>query len=186
MKKLIFVFSLLFGAAVAVNAQDSTSTQDQSTQYRTDSTSTDSTSNDAAEPAQSNEAVQTDTASSASQDQSQSMDQPAPANEQPAVSSDNQPSPATQEQSDATVGQDEDADRTEITVAELPATITTQLESTDYSGWTVDKVYKKEKDGQTFYAVKLKQGNEMKKVKFDAQGNVVEEKDKDSKEKHDQ
>jgi hypothetical protein len=181
MKKLFFAFSLLFGAAVAVNAQDSTSTQDPSNQFRTDTTATepmDTTANEAEQP------VETDTTS---QDQS-SIDQPSPANEEPAVSSNSDSStpPATQDQP-AEGDQDEDADRVEITVAELPATVSTQLESSDYSGWTVDKVYKKEKDGQVFYSVKLKQGSEMKKVKFDAQGNVVEEKekDKDSK-KHDQ
>jgi hypothetical protein len=126
MKKLLFVFCLLFGAAVAVNAQDTTkaqdpitdttATQDQSDQYRTD------------------DADDMDLA--------------------------------------------DDKDRKEITVAELPAAISDKLQGQDYSGWIVDKVYSKEKDGETMYAVELKKDDEMKKVKFDAQGNVIKEKDK--------
>lgn len=117
MKKLLFAFSLLFGTAVAVNAQDTTSTsgQDQSEQYRSD-------------------------------DMSQNQ---------------------------------EDKDSQEISVAELPAAVQDQLQSQDYTGWAVEKATTKEKDGQTIYAVKLKQGTETKKVKFDAMGNVLEEKDKD-------
>jgi hypothetical protein len=118
MKKLLFAFCLLFGAAVAVNAQDQdTTTQEQSEQYRTD-------------------------------DMNQDQD---------------------------------DKDRKEIAVSELPATIQTQLQSQDYTGWTVSKAYSKEKDGQMMYAVELKQGDEIKKVKFDAQGNVIKEKDKKDK-----
>lgn len=119
MKKLLFAFSLLFGTAVAVNAQDTTSvsTQDQSEQYRTDDMN---------------------------QDQ-------------------------------------EDKDKKEISVAELPAAVQDQLQSQDYTGWAVAKAYSKEKDGETIYAVELKQGAETKKVKFDAMGNVLKEKDKEDK-----
>ena len=125
MKKLLFVFSLLFGAAVAVNAQDTTSvqqepqdtitTQEQSDEYRTDDTHD--------------------------------------------------------------MGQD-DMDRKEISVSALPTAVSDKLQSQDYSGWTVNKAYVKEKDGETKYAVELKRGDEMKKVKFDAQGNVIKEKEK--------
>jgi hypothetical protein len=124
MKKLLFAFTLLFGAAVAVNAQDTTSTttQDQSEQYRSDDMS-----------------------------------------------------------------QNQDDDSQEISVAELPAAVQDKLQSQDYTGWAVEKAMTKEKDGQTVYAVKLKQGNETKKIKFDAMGNVLEEKDKDkNKEDKDQ
>jgi hypothetical protein len=115
MKKLLFALCLLFGAAVAVNAQDSTSTQDQSSdQYRTDEMN---------------------------QDQ-------------------------------------DDKDKKEIAVSELPPAVSAQLQSQDYSGWTISKAFKKEKDGETIYAVELKNGDEMKKVKFDAQGNVLKEKEK--------
>lgn len=66
-----------------------------------------------------------------------------------------------------------------IAASELPAAIRTSLEGQDYSGWTVANSYKKEKDGQTFYVVELKNGAETKKVKFDAQGNKMKEKSKD-------
>jgi hypothetical protein len=116
MKKLLFALCLLFGAAVAVNAQDTTSTQDQSSdQYRTD---------------------------------------------------------------DMNQDQDDDKDKKEIAVSELPPAVSAQLQSQDYSGWTISKAFKKEKDGETIYAVELKNGDEMKKVKFDAQGNVLKEKEK--------
>ncbi len=184
MKKLVFVLSAVFGAAVAVNAQDTTSTQDPSTQFRTDTTSTDdlndmntdTTSLDNESQYRTDDQA-ADTTASAYQDQSasSSLDQPSPAGDDAASTSSStmyQPS------------QDQDDDREEISVAELPAQVSAQLESADYSAWTVDKVYKKEKDGQTFYSVKLKQGNETKKIKFDAQGNKVEDKDKDKN--HDQ
>jgi hypothetical protein len=69
----------------------------------------------------------------------------------------------------------DDKDRKEISVSELPTVITDKLQSADYSGWTVGKVYSKEKNGETMYKVELKQGDETKKVKFDAQGNVIPE-----------
>jgi hypothetical protein len=113
MKKVLFAFALLFGAAAAVNAQDTTQVQDQeqSTQY----------------------------------------------NDQ---------------------DQERDKDMTPIATSELPAAVRTSLESQDYSGWTVSNAFKKDKDGQTVYAVELKNGAETKKVKFDAQGNKLKEKDK--------
>lgn|SRR5690606_13026943 len=113
MKKLLFALCFMLGAAVAVQAQDTTSTQYQ---------------NDA----------------------------------------------MTQDQS-----QDDAADKQSIAISELPATVTSSLQTSDYSGWQINNAYKKEKDGETFYAVELKQGNETKMVKFDAQGNKVKEKDKD-------
>jgi hypothetical protein len=66
-----------------------------------------------------------------------------------------------------------------IAASELPAAVRTSLEGQDYSGWTVANSYKKEKDGQTFYVVELKNGAETKKVKFDAQGNKMDKKSKD-------
>lgn len=178
MRKLIFVLSAVFGAAVAVNAQDTTSTQDPSTQYRTDPSTTDDINADTTSLESTPETESqyrtddqaADTTSTSYQDQS-------------ASSSMGQPSPTGD---DAVSGQpsEDDMDREEISVAELPAAVSSQLESTDYAGWTVEEAYKKEKDGETFYAVKLKQGNETKKVKFDAQGNKVDKKDKDKH--HDQ
>ncbi|HYF67630.1 MAG TPA: hypothetical protein VD884_05820 [Ohtaekwangia sp.] len=116
MKKLLFALCFMFGAAVAVQAQDTTSTQ-----YQNDAMT---------------------------QDQSEDRDK---------------------------------GDKQSIAISELPATVTSSLETSDYSGWQINNAYKKEKGGETFYAVELKQGNETKMVKFDAQGNKVKEKDKDKK-----
>jgi len=66
-----------------------------------------------------------------------------------------------------------------VAASDLPAAITASLQSQDYSGWTVDKAYKKEKDGKTYYKVELKNGAESKTVKFDADGNMMKGKDKE-------
>jgi uncharacterized protein with beta-barrel porin domain len=66
-----------------------------------------------------------------------------------------------------------------IAATDLPAAVTASLQSQDYSGWTVSNAYKKEKDGKTIYKVELKNGEEMKTVKFDADGNKLKGKDKD-------
>lgn len=81
------------------------------------------------------------------------------------------PAPATE------MSQDQDGQA--IAASELPASIQSALQGQDYSGWTVGNAMKKEKDGKTFYAVELSNGAETKKVKFDADGNVVKEKDKE-------
>lgn len=65
-----------------------------------------------------------------------------------------------------------------IPVSELPALVQEQLKSPDYAGWTVVNAYKKEKSGKLFYAVELKNATETKWAKFDAQGNLVKEKEK--------
>jgi hypothetical protein len=76
--------------------------------------------------------------------------------------------------------QDQDyTDKDVIASSELPATIREQLQSQDYRGYTIDKAWRKTKDGETMYAVLLRSGNDKKKVKFDSQGNVLKEKDKD-------
>ncbi|HTE29059.1 MAG TPA: hypothetical protein VK666_01705 [Chryseolinea sp.] len=63
-----------------------------------------------------------------------------------------------------------------IAASELPKPIQDQLKGQDYSGWTIDKAYRKMKDGKTTFAVELKNGTDKKKVKFDEQGNVLKEK----------
>ena len=80
------------------------------------------------------------------------------------------PAPAPTEQSPDQEGQ-------AIAASELPASIQSALQGQDYTGWTVGNAMKKEKDGKTFYAVELSNGSETKKVKFDAEGNVVKEKE---------
>jgi hypothetical protein len=66
-----------------------------------------------------------------------------------------------------------------VATSDLPAAITASLESPDYSGWTVNNAYKKEKDGKTIYKVEMTKGSETKTVKFDADGNKLKSKDKD-------
>jgi hypothetical protein len=80
--------------------------------------------------------------------------------------------PATETQQDQDMGQ-------AIASSELPAPVQTALQGQDYTGWTVGNAYKKEKDGKTFYAIEMTKGSETKKVKFDADGNVVKEEDKE-------
>src|SRR5688572_20949522 len=83
-----------------------------------------------------------------------------------------QPAPSTEMQS-------QDQDKQAIATSELPASIQASLQGNDYSGWTVANAHKKEKEGKTFYAVELTKGSEKKMVKFDADGNIVKEKDKE-------
>lgn len=71
-------------------------------------------------------------------------------------------------------------DKERIATTELPALIQEQLRSSDFTSWTVEEAYRKEKEGKTMYAVELSNGSETKWVKFDAQGNKLKEKDKDS------
>ena len=65
-----------------------------------------------------------------------------------------------------------------ISTTELPAPIQEKLKGQDFSGWMISKAFKKDKDGQVVYAVELKNGAETKKVKFDADGNELKDKDK--------
>ena len=82
------------------------------------------------------------------------------------------PAPSTEYQ------QGQDKDMQSVAVTDLPANIQASLQGQDYSGWTVANAHKKEKDGKAMYVVELKNGAETKKVKFDADGNVVKEKEK--------
>lgn len=84
---------------------------------------------------------------------------------------------ATQSPPSSELSQDQDGQA--IAASELPASVQSALQGQDYSGWTVGNAMKKEKDGKTFYAVELSNGSETKKVKFDADGNIVDEKDKE-------
>lgn len=72
-----------------------------------------------------------------------------------------------------------DQDQQRISVSQLPEEVSSKLESQDYSGWTVDGAYtKQDSDHGQLYIVEMRQGNETKKVKFDAQGNEIDKKDK--------
>lgn len=82
----------------------------------------------------------------------------------------------TQDQTPAQEPKSDYSDKDAISATELPAPIQEKLRGQDYSGWMVSKAFKKDKDGKTVYAVEMKNGNDTKKVKFDAQGNVLKEK----------
>jgi hypothetical protein len=94
---------------------------------------------------------------------------------------------SAQEQDQTTPSQTEtstqDQEGQQVSISELPDGVTAQLESPDYSGWTVGTAYKKMDDQQNeIYVVELRQGTETKKVKFDSDGNKMEgdkHKDKD-------
>ena len=91
---------------------------------------------------------------------------------------DQQDQSATQSQTETQTPQDREGQQ--ISVSELPDAVTAQLESPDYSGWTVGTAHKKMDDQQNeIYVVELRQGTETKKVKFDRDGNKMEGKDKD-------
>jgi hypothetical protein len=80
------------------------------------------------------------------------------------------------------IAQDQDQDKQEIATSDLPANIQASLQGQDYSGWTVSKAFKKEKDGVTTYTVELSQGTEKTMVSFDADGNKIMDEEKKDKE----
>lgn len=89
-----------------------------------------------------------------------------------------QDQPATPSQTQPAQDQDQGQ---QIAISELPDAVTASLESQDYSGWTVGNAYKKT-DATTnadMFIVELKRGTETKKVKFDSEGNKLDEKKKD-------
>lgn len=100
------------------------------------------------------------------------------------VNAQQQDQPTTPDQTQSTtLAQDQEGQQ--IAVSELPDAVSAQLESDDYSGWTVGNVYKKtDENNMEIYVVELKQGTETKKVKFDKDGNKLEH-DKDKSEKAD-
>lgn len=70
---------------------------------------------------------------------------------------------------------DQDQDREEISISDLPDGVTAQLESSDYSGWTVGNAYKKTGEDQNeIFIVEMRQGTETKKIKFDKDGNKLD------------
>ena len=173
MKKLLFAVCMLFGVAVAASAQqqqDTTSTQNEpSTDYRTQEDPNSEMGQD--QPAQ-------DTETDVNQDTEPSQDTDATQQDTDASTTQE---PSTTSQDDAS----RDEDLEVVAVSDLPAIIRQSLEGQEYSGWTVTEAYKKEKDGKVFYKVKMQNGAETKKVKFDEQGNKIKEMDGDDKDHKD-
>src|SRR5688572_31014524 len=85
--------------------------------------------------------------------------------------------PAPAQPSTELQSEDQDKDKQPIATSELPANIQASLQGQDYSGWTVGSAFKHETEGKTFYSVELTKGDEKKMVKFDADGNIVKEKE---------
>jgi hypothetical protein len=84
----------------------------------------------------------------------------------------------------------EDQDRVQIQVSELPQPVQTKLQSQDYQGWVISSAFRKnwtdpnnaQATAQEIYIVELKNGADTKKLKFDKDGNEIEkDKDKDQK-----
>ena len=87
----------------------------------------------------------------------------------------------TRTQSETETSIQQDQEKQQISVSELPDGVTAQLESQDYSGWAVGNAYKKMDESQNeIFIVELRQGTETKKIKFDRDGNKL---DKDAKHK---
>ncbi len=89
-----------------------------------------------------------------------------------------QSSPSTQTE---TMDQPTDQDRQPIQASELPDAVRTQLQSQDYTGWTVAQAYRgthADASDQTktteAYIVELRNGAETKTVKFDKDGNELD------------
>lgn len=63
-------------------------------------------------------------------------------------------------------------DKEEVKVADLPYSVTSALNSDEYRGWIAEKAWKKKSDDGTTYYVKVKKGDETKKLKITEDGNV--------------
>lgn len=64
-------------------------------------------------------------------------------------------------------------DKVKIKPDELPEQVRESLNSNDYDGWEVSTAYRH--TDKEVYEVELKKGMEMKTVKFDKEGNKIEE-----------
>jgi hypothetical protein len=63
--------------------------------------------------------------------------------------------------------------KTKITVNDLPQAVKDVLASDKYKGWVVSEVYKVNSD-KPYYSIKLKMGQEKKKVNLDENGKEIE------------
>jgi hypothetical protein len=94
----------------------------------------------------------------------------------------------TQSPTQPTQATEQEQDRVQVQIGELPAPIKTSLESQDYSGWTVSSAFRTsqtdasdETKSMEVYVVELKNGAETKTVKFDKDGKKIEDEKKDQK-----
>jgi hypothetical protein len=88
----------------------------------------------------------------------------------------------------------QDQQRKQIQVSDLPDPVKKAIESQDYQGWTVSAAYKStmadadtqgdaSKVGQELYILDLRNGAEIKTVKFDKDGNKLDKEKKDDQKK---
>lgn len=98
-----------------------------------------------------------------------------------------QSTPSTPSTQTETMDQSGDQDRQPIQASELPEAVRTQLQSADYSGWTVAQAYRgthtdatDQTKSQEVYIVELRNGAETKTAKFDKDGNSLD-KEEDQK-----
>ena len=69
--------------------------------------------------------------------------------------------------------QEQDKEKKEVDINQLPAGITAALTGAEYANWTPKKAWKIKTDEGWVYKVKLKNGDEKKKVKFTKDGKLV-------------
>ncbi len=78
--------------------------------------------------------------------------------------------------------QQREDDRQKVEIRDLPQPVRTALESTEYAGWTVSSAYRTtqteavdETQSMEVYVVELKSGAETRLVRFDRDGNRIDE-----------
>ncbi|MFW5761619.1 MAG: hypothetical protein ACOCXH_11620 [Cyclobacteriaceae bacterium] len=64
----------------------------------------------------------------------------------------------------------------EIEFSELPQAVQDAFNEGEYAQWSVDKVYKMQKDNKTWYQLSVSNQGESKDLKFDENGQEVKEK----------
>lgn len=70
----------------------------------------------------------------------------------------------------------EDEKGKEIQFTELPQAVQDAFNQSDYAQWRVDKVYKMQKDNQTWFKLSVTDGGQNKDIKYDANGQLMKEK----------
>lgn len=71
-------------------------------------------------------------------------------------------------------------DKAEVKISELPEAVTKTL-GENFAEYTAKKAYKATKDGKEVFYIKLANGDQYIKVMIDAEGKVIDKKDKGDK-----
>jgi len=64
-------------------------------------------------------------------------------------------------------------DKAEVSISELPADVQASLRTEMANGWEAKKAWKIKGDHGKYYKIKLMKGDEMKKVKYKADGKAM-------------